>query len=1101
MSVEVLDNGGVGILWQTDDNWVSDNAPGAPDTAQLDNTSVADSTADIGLLTAVDIQSGYTGDVTQFGAVKLTDTFTMVTNATSTYDIDSNDLVVDGDYSVTGTGDGVNHNTPGGRLFLGGDATISNDLNINRYIEPVFIQHSDATPTAAKTHDFDLAIAKSRINDLRVGINQTIRLVNEWQTDVVTWATGTSLTNDTTFRKVHVNGTWITPENATYTADVEDNIELSFPNLTLSPADYGNCLLRFPFANTLIGTWKTTGTALFRTSNMGTLIATISGSLSCKTLQIGNEAQTARGTTLALTGTLIVTGNALVVADDGGAAINLLDMQANSVATITGTLTLEAEAGLNLASTAVLNLTGDLLIDALSPINLVSGSVINLGGNLNIPNGTLIQSFDGIINAGIGGTSFNYSNPDNEHDINLLTLASSCTMTLAGNGYNSGLQGPAATPKANIIGDGQFLINTYVNGNNVIVNGTTDADIEFSFGATPIPAFDYGNATLQHSLNALVNLGGGSGTVMAFRLNVFRSSQNITTLMDFTGSVIGIFTEIRIGDSQVDTRGGKFIHSSTGSLTTQDLDIRTNNGVVETTYERQAGAGGCIITRDLLVATLGKLNFSADSGLISIGRDCIINATAVASFGTTTVDLIGTGDLSNSLFSNTFYRLKCAASGKTTTFKVSGRMEFLEIGPGIVTSDVGAQLTIGISQTGVKVVTVDPLAVFDNSGGTYITMKPRGSGAGINTVDAMDLQGGNFTPQYSSGTIQLLGAIKCAQFKIEAGTVDLNNFNLTCSTDAIINGPLILGTGNLLVGDDFLENLAASTTGLAGSNIIFSGTTAQNMQIATAIPNTDVQVNKTSNTFTMSTGLVCRNLLPTSLNTQAQTIELDPLETYTVESLRTLGSGDGLTTFVSSDPGTQWVLNVSNNSMCFHAAFTDCKVVGGIIEVDKATGGGSEGNLGGNTLSDGVTDGLLFKNINLPTDLDIFMRRISAVTIDRRGEQVPTLKLSPLFTGDDWSLEVNVTDNGAAVDLSAVTSIKAAIISDGNKALIPSTTQDDSTVGANWAIGKVIVVFQSSQTTLIDPAQNAWLEIQIDDGINVYTLPREQLQIVKGVIA
>jgi hypothetical protein len=153
---------------------------------------------------------------------------------------------------------------------------------------------------------------------------------------------------------------------------------------------------------------------------------------------------------------------------------------------------------------------------------------------------------------------------------------------------------------------------------------------------------------------------------------------------------------------------------------------------------------------------------------------------------------------------------------------------------------------------------------------------------------------------------------------------------------------------------------------------------------------------------------------------------------------------------------------------------------------------------GNNTLSDGTTDGLLFEDINYPTDLDIYLKNINAVTLDRQGEQLSTLRASPLYTNDDWKLEVNCTQNGTVIDLTTAT-VTAAVVSDGNVALIAATVQSSLSVGADFPQGVVIVLFQASLTNIT--AQNAWLELQITDAGIVYTMPRERIQIIQGVIS
>ena len=382
MATIVWDDGGGDSLASTGDNWVGDVAPGTADVASYDATAVTDCTWDIAQVTSILIDVLYTGDITQSALLYCTSDFTMVTNATSSWTTGAFDLEVDGNWAVSGAGIGVTH-TSSGVIYIGGNVTVTNSV-LDRYDSLVVIRHSQATPTTAKSHDIDVNVAASRMNDVQFSANQTWKLINGFNTEVVTFDGSNVMDDDAGGPYVVVIAdTWVTPGNSTYVGSSEDHIELNFSATSVNPvgADYGNCMLRFSDGingATIAGTWATSGTVFMRTSAAGTtaFVLDTSASLTTGDVQIGNESQTARSSSFTQNSgsTLTVNGDVLIVEDDN-ITTNIWTRLAGVLDTIiTGNLTVETEAELAWTNdTSNVTVQGNTSISATAVV--ASGSV------------------------------------------------------------------------------------------------------------------------------------------------------------------------------------------------------------------------------------------------------------------------------------------------------------------------------------------------------------------------------------------------------------------------------------------------------------------------------------------------------------------------------------------------------------------------------------------------------------------------------------------------------------------------------------------------------------------------------------------------------
>ncbi len=107
------------------------------------------------------------------------------------------------------------------------------------------------------------------------------------------------------------------------------------------------------------------------------------------------------------------------------------------------------------------------------------------------------------------------------------------------------------------------------------------------------------------------------------------------------------------------------------------------------------------------------------------------------------------------------------------------------------------------------------------------------------------------------------------------------------------------------------------------------------------------------------------------------------------------------------------------------------------------------------------------------------------------------------FTGDDWSMVVTLNADGAPLDVSGATTIKAVIVSSNCQsavAIVPEEACNPAATGADWANGVVVIDFPKANTAITDYGTR-YLEVQVTDGGRDTTWPRGRLTIKKGVLA
>lgn len=105
-----------------------------------------------------------------------------------------------------------------------------------------------------------------------------------------------------------------------------------------------------------------------------------------------------------------------------------------------------------------------------------------------------------------------------------------------------------------------------------------------------------------------------------------------------------------------------------------------------------------------------------------------------------------------------------------------------------------------------------------------------------------------------------------------------------------------------------------------------------------------------------------------------------------------------------------------------------------------------------------------------------------------------------IVKGDDVSLPVALTKDGATFAIDAGATVRAAIVDMGHQALLmAAVTLDSAAVGADWSTSLVVVEMTAAQTAAITEVGNAFIEIEVDDGGK--TTFFTYIQVVEGLIA
>lgn len=280
---------------------------------------------------------------------------------------------------------------------------------------------------------------------------------------------------------------------------------------------------------------------------------------------------------------------------------------------------------------------------------------------------------------------------------------------------------------------------------------------------------------------------------------------------------------------------------------------------------------------------LGSYTLTVDGGATDADVT-IANVSGRLTKGTGTVDITGTGNLSNPHYDNGFYIVKVAAPSQTTTLTGDARTRFLEIGSGAFALGTNS-LTYGDAASGGdKLITANASATITN--GTIIS---NGPSTGTCTIDGFTMTSGGDLQTGSAGTIQLVTrGLTCVDLFLYEGNIDLNDQNLIVTGDVIvgatwtpIDASLLCGSGTVDIAGDFrldngggaptvVLNMESCTFQIAGnfeveagctvtpgtSTITFDGSGAQSVTLNGESFAT-VVVNKSGGTLTIIDTFTC----------------------------------------------------------------------------------------------------------------------------------------------------------------------------------------------------------------------------------------------------
>jgi len=288
--------------------------------------------------------------------------------------------------------------------------------------------------------------------------------------------------------------------------------------------------------------------------------------------------------------------------------------------TYSGFLTVGAGAGFVAQTITTLNLTGALNLDGLAVIDFQLGSILNSSGDLVFPAVTSSILMNGTVNAGVGGTTYNFSNPDNSARINIFNLMDGSICDSSSICYTDSLNGPVGG-FATIIGTGNFIVLTAItNLDNFIVDSVIDGAVVFQCNFNELLSADFGNCVISFTDQGQ-NTITGDNDLHCWKLNVFQAPQNTTIPIQITGSINATIDDIiEIGDNTAPgTRGGIFTWNSTGALVIDGIVIRDNDSIQNTRWVIGALGGPVSVgAQGIIAESPSDIDFSASSNDLNV---------------------------------------------------------------------------------------------------------------------------------------------------------------------------------------------------------------------------------------------------------------------------------------------------------------------------------------------------------------------------------------------------------------------------------------------------------------------------------------------------
>ena len=259
----------------------------------------------------------------------------------------------------------------------------------------------------------------------------------------------------------------------------------------------------------------------------------------------------------------------------------------------------------------------------------------------------------------------------------------------------------------------------------------------------------------------------------------------------------------------------------------------------------------------------GATNFNARGSTVTVGGSFVIaDSAGLFTAGTSTIDLVGTGSLANPNSNNRFYHVKVGNSGQTTAMITSVQTQTLEIGAGVLTSSAfDLNVVFNTAPSGTKIITSDPSATVDSSGGFEFSWFIQGA------AETYYIDGGNYsgvgilTFLSSTANLQIVTrdlTLQKLDFRYvdDVSTFDLNDFNATIDTIEYSEGlaaTLMLGSGTVDSDDILVEPGKVGIIDLEGAQLTIANDIVATNGTLTFIPGTStVTFDGTSGTSSIT---------------------------------------------------------------------------------------------------------------------------------------------------------------------------------------------------------------------------------------------------------
>jgi len=847
------DGGGVDNNWSTCENWTSDTCPSSGDALTFNSTSTKDSVVDVGfggVITSINITTGYSGTVSLSRSLQTTSTFT---HTTGTFTANAQTLDVDGSFVTTGG----TFNASSGNMTLGSSVTIGASATFNHNSGNFTIDTVNGATIACNNAVFNLVTfahtgSTKTISsgcNMPLGNNPTIGSGSASVTLSGTLSgTGTlsmvgALTLNSTSSLSGFTGYSTTSTLTLATVTVDFSSYTTFVvGSTVSIS--GATVLTLPNNADFNGAFTTSATT---TLNMP------SGSV----FFAGNVTLTAGTTFNANSGTVTLDGSTATITCNG-ATFNLVTINNTGLKTIGSTCTLPLGANPTVAGSGQITMSGTF--SGSGTFTRPGG-----GGQLAFSAGAVLSGFTGIsaVNFGVQGATLDLSSYTSYQTSGTTSISSGSLTLPNGADLNSALSitgGTFNAPSGTMTVAGALTITgtpTFnANGGTITFDGTTTATLSCNSVTFNLVTFAHTTGTKTVNSNCSMPLGANPTVTGPVNLNgIFSGSGTLTmsstfsmvsgsSLSGFDGLVTAIFntatnmdfssyTTFNIG-SNFNMSGGTFTAPSGtfylgGNFTITAGTYVHSNG----TINLYAGAGTST-TLSCNSQTLYNVVFSHTSGTKTIQSTCTIplgNNPTLGGVGSTTPVVVVQGTITG--------------SGTLTMLGTAGgsgglRFESTAVVSGFTGFNVQSFNVNGATLDLSGYTTVNIGATFTLASGTFTATQHTTSVEGT-----LNFTGGTYN--HNNGTLRFSGtqtvALVCNNatfYKVEfthtsSTKIVTNSCALPLGSDPTVTGNILnhgtlSGSGTLTTQDGTTltmgsQGILTGFTNFNGYNFILAGST------------------------------------------------------------------------------------------------------------------------------------------------------------------------------------------------------------------------------------------------------------------------------------